>query len=130
MSERNINSFTESLRSYKSSDLYNYGPRETALKLAQMRMKCSKLNAHLLALHVIESAECSCGHDCEDTNHYLFHCPLYITERDTLLAKLQHLNLNSISEEILTKGDRSMSTSNNKFLFDCVFEFINNTDRL
>ena len=115
------NFFTESLRSYKSSDLYNYGPRETALKLAQLRMKCSKLNAHLLALHVIESAECSCGHDCEDTNHYLLHCPLYITERDTLLAKLQPLNLNTITEEILTKGDLSMSMSNNKFLFDSVF---------
>ena len=50
ISERNINFFTESLRSYKSSDLYNYGPRETALKLAQMRMKCSKLNAHLLPI--------------------------------------------------------------------------------
>jgi hypothetical protein len=39
------------------------GQREVNIKHAQLRMKCSKLNAHLFALHVIDSPNCSCGNN-------------------------------------------------------------------
>ena len=58
-----------------SNPLFYYGKRETSVKVAQLRMKCSRLNAHLKELHVVDSEACTCGHNVEDTNHFLFNCP-------------------------------------------------------
>ena len=32
---------------------------------------------------------CSCGLDIESTVHFLLHCPMYITERHTLLSNIK-----------------------------------------
>ena len=69
----------ENLHKVKPNELYYYGNRSTNIKHAQLRMKCSRLNAHLYNLHVVDSPGCSCGHDIEDNNHYLLICPLYHT---------------------------------------------------
>ena len=65
----------------KRNELYNGFTREANIAHAQLRMQCSNLNDHLYNLHVIDSPKCSCSYKCEDSNHYLFHCPLYTTER-------------------------------------------------
>ena len=122
--------FKNSLKSYKSSDLFNFGERETSIKLAQLRMKCSKLNAHLFDIHVIESAACSCGFDIEDTNHYLFHCLLFSDERRILFDMLHNLNITNITEEILLQGCTDNSLEENQQIFSCMFSFIEATKRL
>ena len=41
--------------------LFEYGTRATAVKHAQLRMKCSLLSGHLYDLHVVDSPACQCG---------------------------------------------------------------------
>ena len=41
--------------------LFEYGNRATAVKLAQLRMKCSLLSGHLYDLHGVDSPACQCG---------------------------------------------------------------------
>ena len=65
----------------KGNELYNGFTKEANIAHAQLRMQCSNLNGHLHNLHVIDSPKCSCSYKCENSNHYLFHCPLYTTER-------------------------------------------------
>ena len=130
LDNRNRQFFTESLRSHKSPELFNHGAREVSIKMAQLRMNCSKLNAHLFSLHVVESAACSCGFDCEDTNHFLFHCPLYIVERNLLFTLLRNLGFTMSTKEILTQGDPLQSLESNKEMFNCMFQYIEETKRL
>ena len=49
------------------SKLYYVGQRKFNIILAQLRMNCSNLNAHLYSLHVIDSPACGCSHRVEDT---------------------------------------------------------------
>ena len=42
--------------------------QKSSVKHAQLRMKSSKLN---FDLHIVDSPACVCGHNREDSNHYL-----------------------------------------------------------
>ena len=113
-----------------TNPLYYLGNRETSIKLAQLRMECSQLNAHLVKLHVRDCSSCSCGFNNEDTSHYLLECPLYTNERNTMLLKISVLCHTQITVEILTKGSQVLDFETNSLLFDAVFTYIEDTDRL
>ena len=68
--------------------LFEYGNQATAVKHAQLRMKCNLLSGHLYDLHVVDSPACQCGFDFEDINHFFFNCPLFGAERTELLTNL------------------------------------------
>ena len=93
-------------------------------------MKCSKLNAHLLTLHVVYSPSCSCGYDIEDTNHYLFNCPLYTFARNIIFNEIRTLCNIEITENILLEGKPELDYQTNKAIFLLVFGYIEETDRL
>ena len=57
--------------------LFEYGNRTTAVKHAQLRMKCGLLSGHLYDLHVVDSPASQCGFDFEDINHFFFNWPLF-----------------------------------------------------
>ena len=122
--------YASELLKYQSNKLFEYGIRETGIKHAQLRMKCSKLNAHLFALHVIDSPECSCGFDNEDTNHFLLQCPLYDHERNIIMMELTDLGLNDINVDLLLYGKQDKDVNFNINIFSIVHAFIEETDRL
>ena len=97
-----------------------------------MRMKCSKLRAHLFLLHVIDSPACSCGFDNEDNKHYLLNCPLYIIERQRLMQNISTmLNTPNIdNENILLYGSENHNVNINKSIFRAVHQYIKDTKRL
>ena len=128
-SNRN-NAYINSLCGVNCNPLFYLGPRETAIKHAQLRMSCSWLNGHLYNLHVIESPTCNCGHNNEDTNHYLLDCPLYIYERNILFGKIRNDGITVITEQILLYGAEESSFDTNASLFGIVFEFLEKTDIL
>ena len=105
-------------------------PELTTIKHAQLRMKCSKLNFHLYSLHVLDSPACPCGHNREDSNHYLLLCPLYFQARITMLNKIRHLTRTHISCDLLLYGAPELDLVTNNKVFDAVHEFISSTDRL
>ena len=117
---------------YKScaNPLFYHGKRSSSVKLAQLRMECSKLNAHLVKLHVSDSPACSCGFNNEDTNHYLLQCPMYVNERTIMLQEINHIGILDITTEVLTKGLETLDFDTNALLFDIVFAYIESTGRL
>ena len=81
-------------------------------------MNCSKLNAHLKELHVVDSGACACGYDVEDTNHYLLNCPLYITERNKFMIKLQNLGVQNVNARSIVMGNVFSDCESNKLMYD------------
>ena len=88
----------------KRNELYNGFSREANIALAQLRMQCSNLNGHLYNLHVMDSPKCSCSYKCEDSNHYLFHCPLYTTERCNMLDTVNEICSGNVDLNLLLHG--------------------------
>ena len=113
-----------------ANPLYYLGNRETSIKLAQLRMECSKLNAHLVKLHVSDNASCICGFNNEDTSHYLLNCPLYVNERRVMLQKVNNLGIVVINVETLIKGVKDLNFETNVLLFKAILSFIEETERL
>ena len=110
--------------------LFYYGKRETSVKVAQLRMRCSKLNAHLKELHVIDSASCACGHDVEDASHYLLSCPLFMNDRNIFITKLRSIGICNINAHSIVNGSLFDSFELNRLMFDALFTYIEDTDRL
>ena len=76
----------------------------------QLRMKCSKLNFDLLSQHV-DSPVCACGHNREDSNHYLSQCPLYFQARNKMLNEIRQLNTFQISGDLSLYGAAELNYS-------------------
>ena len=125
---RSTSHFTQEMRT-KCNPLYYEGSRLNNIKHAQLRMNCSKLNAHLFSLHVHDTEQCACGHLIEDTSHYLLHCPLYGTSREKLFIEVRHMDI-GIDIDILLYGDDSHSFDINRRIFQEVHRFISETGRL
>ena len=127
--DRNIDSIQEKLKS-KSKPLYNHGNRQSNVKHAQLRMKCSKLNAHLYSLHVTDSPACACGFNNEDSEHFLWQCPLYLAPRQVMLTKINGMNIGAVDINDLLYGSENFSLETNKEIFSAVHDFISASGRL
>ena len=127
-SNRNL-SYCKSIMKTMKSHLLYYGNRVSNIKHAQLRMQCSKLNYHLFLLHVRASFECPCGHNCEDTNHFLLHCPLYFQARTEMIDKIRSLGLD-VTCDLLLHGAENVDMSVNFKMFDAVHVYIESTERL
>ena len=128
---RNIDYCIEKLRT-SGNALFYEGKRLNNIKHAQLRMNCSKLNAHLFSLHVSDTAECACGHGMEDSEHFMLHCPLYHGHRQTMIRTIENenVNLDDININLLLHGDERYSMEKNKCVFKAVHTFISETGRL
>ena len=51
-------------------------------------MKCSNLNSDLFNLHVSDSPNCTFCNVMENSTHFIFDCPLYVTQRITLFSSV------------------------------------------
>ena len=122
--------YAQKLGNYVSNELYYFGDRILNVKHAQLRMKCSLLNYHLFSLHVIDSPECSCGYQQEDSNHYLLHCPLFNNDRVNLINSVSNLTNIAVTEKLLLYGSTQLNLDINKVLFQAVHDFIDMTGRL
>ena len=74
-------------------------------------MKCSKLNFHLFSLHVVDSAACPCGNDCENSNHYLLQCPVFYQARNMMMNEIRKLTMTDISCNLLLYGSAELGIS-------------------
>ena len=110
--------------------LFEYGNRATAVKHAQLRMKCSLLSGHLYDLHVVDSPACQCVFDFEDINHFFINCPLFGAERTALLTNLLTLGIIDVNLSLLLIGCDDYDEEFNKNIFKFVPHFIDSTGRL
>ena len=110
-----------------SNVLYHYGERKCNIIHAQLRMQCSDLKAHLLALHVIDDPICACRIGIEDTSHFFLHCPLYYTYRLDLMNSVNAVSKFEIN--ILLYGDDELDFESNKQIFSAVHDYIKASGR-
>ena len=108
---------------------FEYGNRTTAVKHAQLRMKCTLLSGHLYDLHVVDSPACECGFDFEDINHFI-NCPLFGAERTELLTNLLTLGITNVNLLLLLIGCDDYGEELNKNIFKFIHHFIDSTGRL
>ena len=99
VSKRNLESINDNFK-FEPNEAYYHGNRLQNIKHAQLRMHCSKLNAHLHNLHVVASPGCSCGYHEEDNSHYLFQCPLFQIPRDKMLASVASILPTDVASDV------------------------------
>ena len=103
----------------------------------QLRVGLSPLNSHKKRHGFVDTPSdcCSCGRDTEDTNHYVFNCPLHTLYRASLAAtvvgKLSLKNLNHLSNsiDVYLYGHSNLTDEENKIILKATIKFIKDTKR-
>ena len=109
------------------SKLYYVGQRKFNIILAQLRMNCSNLNAHLYSLHVIDSPASGCSYRVEDTAHFVLDCPLHYAQR--LSLKNTVTRYSQFRLETLLYGDDNLDYESNVEIILTVQEFIKDSEK-
>lgn len=65
--------------------------RDFVVTINRLRSNHYNLASSLARMKIIECSSCKCGHDQEDIDHVLWHCPLYADHRPELLKNLSKL---------------------------------------
>ena len=105
--------------------------------LFQLRVGLSSLRYHKKRHNFLDtpSDECPCNHGIEDSKHFLFSCPLYATQRVTLLtsvnAILQKYNLNHLgnNEHLYLYGHETITFAENRIIILSTLKYIKETQR-
>ena len=121
----------------KSLDLFGIHDPPGIHYLFQLRMGLSPLKSHKKHYGFIDTPSdiCPCNHGIENTNHYLFQCPLYTTQRATLTASvtmiLLRYNLNNLGnqERLYLYGHHSISEIDNKAILLATVKYMKDTNR-
>ena len=81
------------------------------------------------------SAICHCNQGIEDTSHFLFTCPSYVTQRAALVSSvneiLHKVRLNHLENQskLYLYGDSSINNSDNKTIILSTIKYIKETQR-
>ena len=105
--------------------------------LFHLRVGLSPLRSHKNLHNFIDtpSGNCICNHGIEDTNHFLLLCPLFITQRASLMANVTAIllkyNLDNLLNQshLLLYGHRTIFFSDNRQIILSTIKFIKETQR-
>ena len=124
----NLHEFKKVLRAKdkKPPKYYNTGDRQSQTAYARLRMQCSGLNGHLYIMKVIQDPKCHCGHETEDSHHYLFECPLFNENRRIFNTLDMRIKRDAVT---FLYGDPDLPVKLNTVLFSAVTEYIRTTKR-
>lgn len=118
------------------SHYFTLGTKKGNTLHTQLRMGMSKLNAHQYSIQKVTTPACACGHNQENTTHFLFYCPLFATARFILTNQLsEHLHIDFQGLSDTSKTDTLLfgqnTTTHTAPLISTVFQnFLENTSRL
>lgn len=105
--------------------------RPNQVSFMQLRLGFSNLNDHLFLKGCVENRSCSCGFEKEDTKHFLLHCNLYQQIRFKLVNDISCINNSvNLSANVLLKGSPALSNEDNMSIFNCVYNFLQESKRL
>ena len=123
-----LSSFKWSLKKDKSSvPRYFYsGERKAQVLHTRLRTGCSSLNLDLFLKNISDSPMCQCG-SIENSQHFFFHCNLYLEQRTRLLNSVA--NYCTPTLHVFLHGDPSMSEAINESIFKHVHDFIIDSKR-
>lgn len=107
----------------------NPKPRYASIIYTQIKYESTRLNANLYRVNLVESPQCLCQTGDETVTHFLFHCPLYARQRDTLLDALASLDIHNPSFEILFDCTRHLSSDVIPLAQHAVYNYILSSNR-
>ncbi len=118
--------------------IFSHGPKRSSRFLAQCRMGFPPLNAYLYIRQLVASPRCACNEGDETTKHFFLKCPKYAAAREELFREVNVIlesfdfRLGGINDtlHILLFGHAEISEDCNIRLFDLVFTFITNSNRI
>ena len=105
--------------------------------LFQLRIGLSPLRYHKKRHKFPDTPSdlCICTHGIEDTNHFLFTCPLYATHIVTLMTSvniiIQKYNLNHLNNQspLFLYGHRTIDFADNTIIILSTIKYIKDTKR-
>ena len=97
----------------------NIGSRRCQILHCRLRLGCSDLNADKFNRHILDRADCLCGHDNEDALHFFFVCPLFETIRAN-----KFYYTNGFSLQTILCGTSSLNHESNSVILKSVHKFI------
>ena len=86
------------------------------------------MNGSVFLLHVVDSLQCICGQEVEESEHFLSNGPLYLIQGKDMLRKLNQLNIVNVNLETMLFG--SMYFKINPSIFKAAHKFIPASGRL
>ena len=106
-------------------------------RIYQLRAGLSPLKAHKKAHNFQDTTSdiCLCGNGSEDTFHFLLTCPLFHSQRSTLISNIKAIwnGFSSLSLDhqlhCLLYGSHGLNDTNNMAILNETIKFMNNTDR-
>ena len=134
----------EILEPNKSNPLFGYGHGWPKINHCRIRLGLSHLRKHLFNYHLVASPFCEqieCIDIPETTKHFFLECPKYSNQRRIMFQRISNLlcpgvHYNTIIEllgdylcKTLLEGSTDLNLEENKFLFDIVFSFIDESGR-
>ena len=126
----------ERLGSHLPPPYYFLGTRIGNLLHTKLRLKASKLNAHLFTIQKSDTSACPCGFPSETTEHFILTCPLYQTQRDALFQTLTRLLITDFSAlsrseqmDIIIHGEH-LSRGVDSLVASAFHHFLESTQRL
>lgn len=97
---------------------------------ARLRNTCSILNSDLFKANLIENANCLCGHNNENAEHFLNNCSIFDIYRAVMFNAINLLNLNiPINVELLLFGSELLTYDENCAIFTIVQKYIKDSGR-
>mgnify|MGYP003717955363 CR=1 FL=1 len=105
--------------------------------LFQLRVSLSPLRGHKWCHNFIDtpSGTCHCNQGVEDTSHFLFFCPSYVTQRATLTTSVNEIllkhNLNHLvnQSQLYLYGHDSINFTDNRKILISTLKYIKDTRR-
>ena len=105
--------------------------------LFQLRLGLSSLRYHKMCHNFMDtpSANCPCDNGIEDTDHYLFWCPFFATQRAILATSvievLQRYNLNHLGNQshLYLYGHQTINFPANRKIILSTIKYIKETKR-
>ena len=105
--------------------------------LTRLRLGLSHLRYHKFRHNFQDCINpiCVCGLEIETTTHFLLHCPLFQSARQSLLINIKKIDENILEKhgELITKillyGDEKFNLSCSKCITSSTIEFLVSTER-
>ena len=107
---------------------HEHGQRKANILHCRLRNFASSLNSDLFKANLVPSSVCECGHEMENSKHFLLYCPKYNIQRNKLVDELRWCPTN-ITVEFLIHGDPGLNIDDNIKICQSVHNFLTRSNR-
>ena len=123
------NSLKESYPSQQVPEYFLVGPRKENILLTRLRNASSSLNDDLFRVNLSNSRSCSCQYPIENVSHFFLSCPLYTSQRTTLINRLGPFLHGHVRLTQLLNGRDDLTIKDNIYIQLALQDFVSTSGR-